>query len=289
MPSLTKVSIISLLFHREANEAFVDGELDLALRCYNEAIDVDDSQVKFYVKRAACLIKLAKYTGVILLHGWCDVTGGVLRCSSRTGIDAIMDTKTALQLDPNCLLALLRQGSVHWHGGVLSFSVSFFLAFVLTFSSRRDASFALDDYRSALSAYVKAKEVDGDNTQAKTGIAKCCAKLGISERYSAQRPERSLSSRVAVSLLTRGIRGELTCVSLFSSEGMKPATLAPAAKIQDSGSAALRIKHDWYQVIRRLPSSPLTHRSTPPISSCCCPPVFPHTQDGRCCSREYYD
>jgi len=72
--------------YEKANALFVDENFDEALDNYNRAIDLDPSKADYYVKRAACHIKLGLFT------------------------DAITDANAALKLQPNNANAYLRKG-----------------------------------------------------------------------------------------------------------------------------------------------------------------------------------
>jgi len=73
-------------FFEKANNLFVDENFDEALDNYNKAIAADPNKVDYYVKRAACHVKLNLFT------------------------DAITDANTALKLQPNNANAYLRKG-----------------------------------------------------------------------------------------------------------------------------------------------------------------------------------
>jgi tetratricopeptide (TPR) repeat protein len=47
--------------YSEGNSFFVDEDYENALKCYNEAIELDDKRAEFYDKRAAVHYKLENY------------------------------------------------------------------------------------------------------------------------------------------------------------------------------------------------------------------------------------
>lgn len=72
--------------HRKGNAAFVDEDFETSLQHYNDAIDQDDTNTEYYVKRATVHLKLYNHT------------------------DALADAASAIQIDSTCARAYLRQG-----------------------------------------------------------------------------------------------------------------------------------------------------------------------------------
>ena len=52
---------LSMQHYQAGNELFVDEEYDEALEKYNKAIDIESNKPEFYLKRAACHIKLKNF------------------------------------------------------------------------------------------------------------------------------------------------------------------------------------------------------------------------------------
>ena len=69
-----------------ANSYFVDEQFQEALKHYNSAIEHDDSQAEYYLKRAACNLKLDNHT------------------------DALADANSAIKLQPENPMGYFRKG-----------------------------------------------------------------------------------------------------------------------------------------------------------------------------------
>lgn len=110
-----------------AHDAFLNDDYESAVQHFNTAIDRDDTNAEYYVGRAAVRIKLGQFT------------------------DALMDTGSAIQLNPNLSSAYVRQGVAYWN---------------------------LKDFTAANVAFHNAK-AHGDTTSALTiWLGKCKAALG---------------------------------------------------------------------------------------------------------------
>jgi len=51
---------------QQANSLFVDENYEQALEWYNKAIELDAAIAEYYSKRAACFLKLKRFTGTSL-------------------------------------------------------------------------------------------------------------------------------------------------------------------------------------------------------------------------------
>lgn len=112
---------------KRAQEAFMNEEYELSLQLYTEAIDANDTQPEYFTNRAAVYAKLGNYSA------------------------AIMDTSSALQMNPVLIVAHFRQGVYYWH---------------------------MEDYMAANTAFQRAKQLGDTSAPLGIWLAKCATKLG---------------------------------------------------------------------------------------------------------------
>lgn len=91
----------------KANVEFLDKNFKSALEQYNLSIQLDDSLPDSFVKRALCLEKLKRFSGIRI-----DCPG-CLECSLTFNItDAVADCNKAISLDPMNFKAYYQKGYV---------------------------------------------------------------------------------------------------------------------------------------------------------------------------------
>lgn len=108
-------------------DAFLRNDFETALKIYTEAIDIDDTRSAFFIARADVYAKIGQYSS------------------------AVIDTVSALQLDPNATLAHLRQGEYYWN---------------------------LKDFVASNAAFQRAKQLGDNSDLLQTWLDKCKAVLG---------------------------------------------------------------------------------------------------------------
>lgn len=111
--------------YAEANSLFVDENYEAALKSYDKAIELDQQNVDYLLKRSACHLKLKHLEGK--KTRWNMLDNGIEKRFSFFFFwrfifpDAVADASTAVKLVPNNANAYLRKGfvivninSIHW-------------------------------------------------------------------------------------------------------------------------------------------------------------------------------
>jgi suppressor of G2 allele of SKP1 len=159
---------------QQANSLFIDEQYDAALALYCSAIGAEPANADFYVKRAACLLKLDRFTGMPQqLHPTPLTTIGalILLLVALCVTEAIQDANDAIRLDPKNSAAYLRKGYVSPDIGTLGhWGIGALIVWCCSI-----ACFSLEEYESAKMSFEQGLAIDPQNAQYKTWLRKCNA------------------------------------------------------------------------------------------------------------------